>query len=300
MSLRARLLNIYLRFVVKRRLASIQNVDKKTAEIHRASLLRASKIAIRPVKPVQVSPVATSLVRGDWLHTPASKPQPVGLYLHGGGFVMGAPRVYWDLGSRLALAAQARVFVPAYRLAPEHPYPAALDDAFAAWQWLTQQAPSGPRFIAGDSAGGCLALSLLLRLRDLGHPLPNRVVLLSPWTDLSASHASLQTNEHLDPMLVPSLVGPVAALYRGNYAAEDPQLSPVFADLGGLPPMCVHVGSTEILYDDAERLVHNAKAQGVTAQLKVWPDMPHVFQLFARLIPEGRRSLDELGEFCRE
>lgn len=222
------------------------------------------------------------------------------LHLHGGAYLMGSPRTHLGMGASLSRTSRSPVVLPDYRLAPEHVFPAALDDAMAAYQWLVRSEGFRPERIAitGDSAGGGLGLSLLLRLRDEGHELPACYVGLSPWTDLAGTGESMTELDELDPWLSAAMVAPAARAYAGQTPLDDPLLSPLYADLTGLPPMLVHVGSHEILLDDARRLVDRAREAGVDASLGVFDEMWHVFQAFPGL-PETRSALREVGAFVR-
>lgn len=222
------------------------------------------------------------------------------LHLHGGAYLIGSPRSHRGLASSLSRTSRSAVVLPEYRLAPEHVFPAALDDAVAAYRWLVEERGLRPERIAvsGDSAGGGLGLALLLRLRDEGHELPACYVGMSPWVDLAGSGPSMDELDELDPWLVAAMMPPIARLYAGDLPLDDPRLSPLYADLAGLPPMLVHVGTHEILLDDARRLVDRAREAGVPASVGVFDGLWHVFQAFPGL-PETRRSLREIGAFVR-
>jgi epsilon-lactone hydrolase len=247
------------------------------------------------VEPADGAPVPT-----DWVTTERSDPDRVVLHLHGGAYILGSPRTHRGLAAALARTARARVLLPDYRLAPEHPFPAALDDAVATYRWLVHERGVGPERVAvcGDSAGGGLALALLVRLRDEGTPLPACYVGLSPWTDLAGTGASMRDNAARDPWLRAELTPLAAVAYAGERSLEDPLVSPLYADLTGLPPMLVHAGDHEILLDDARRTVERAREAGVTADLGVFHGLWHVFQAFPG-IPESRWSLREIGAFIR-
>jgi acetyl esterase/lipase len=222
------------------------------------------------------------------------------LYLHGGGYILMSPQTHRPITTRLAAWSEARLFALAYRLAPEHPFPAALDDAVAAYRALIAGGTPPSRIvIAGDSAGGGLALALLVALRDAGDALPAAAVLFSPWTDLAATGRSVVDNAGIDPFLPAEMLVPVARFYLGEVPATHPLASPVYADLTGLPPMLVQVSDTEILRDDSRRVVANARRDGVDVTLRVWRGLPHVWQYFARFLPEGRRALREAAAFVR-
>ena len=228
------------------------------------------------------------------------RPRMTVLHLHGGAYALGSPKTHRGMTNALASVSRGTSFVPDYRLAPEHPFPSAVDDALAAYRWLVDAADVAPGRVAvsGDSAGGGLALALLLRLRDEGLPLPACYVGLSPWTDLTGSAPSIVDNADRDVLFgaVPTaLAGRVGELYHGDTA--HPMVSPLFADLSGLPPMLVHVGGHELIRDDGLRLVDRARDHGVDASAGVFAGMWHVFQAFP--IPETRRSMREIGGFVR-
>lgn len=232
-------------------------------------------------------------VPGEWLGA-EDAPRTL-LYLHGGGYIACSPRTHRPVTKAFAQAG-LRVFAPDYRLAPEHPYPAALDDAVAAYRGLLDAGAQGV-VVAGDSAGGGLALALMLRLRDLGLPLPARAVLFSPWTDLAATGESIRSNTRRDAMFFGDGIARGADAYVGAADRRDPLISPLYADLAGLPPLLIHVGANEVLRDDSTRLADRALAAGVAVDLRVWPVVPHVWQIMAGFIPEGRQSLDAAARF---
>ncbi|HEX4111149.1 MAG TPA: alpha/beta hydrolase [Stellaceae bacterium] len=220
------------------------------------------------------------------------------LYLHGGAYVAMSPRTHRSVTSRLAIWSNASSFVLDYRLAPEHPFPAALADAVAAYRALIAGGVSPSQIVlAGDSAGGGLALALLLALRDGHDPLPAAAVLFSPWTDLAATGASIVANNASDAMFFGSWVAREARHYLGDTPATNPLASPVYADLTGLPPLFIQVGDSEILLDDSRRVFENAKKVGVEATLQIWRGVPHGWQIFAPVLPEGRAALRQASAF---
>ena len=219
------------------------------------------------------------------------------LYFHGGGYVIGSLNTHTELMGRIARACRAPVLGIDYRLAPEHPYPAAVEDAVASYDRL-QANGIGPQqiVIAGDSAGGGLTLACLLALKAQGKPQPAGAVLLSPWTDLTGSGASLKTRAAADPMISPAVLEPMAALYRGDADAANAGVSPLFGDLEGLAPMLVQVGDDEVLLDDSTRLAKRAEAAGVDIGLQVFEGAFHVFQATPNL-PESAEALAGIGAF---
>jgi acetyl esterase/lipase len=219
------------------------------------------------------------------------------LYFHGGGYVLGSLDTHHELMGRLSRTCQAPVLGLDYRLAPEHPYPAAVEDAVNAYLALRERGISADRIVlGGDSAGGGLALACLLALKTRGKALPAGAVLFSPWTDLSGSGESTNSRADVDPMVSPQLLQPMAALYRGDVAAEDPGVSPLFGDLEGLPPMLIQVGDHEILLDDSTRLASTAQAAGVEVDLEIYDGAFHVFQVMPEL-PESADALTKVGMF---
>ncbi len=231
------------------------------------------------------------------VRTPGVREDRGTLYLHGGGYVMGSLNTHQELMGRIARVTNAQVLGLDYRLAPEHVYPAAVDDAVAAYQWILEQGIAPSRVvIAGDSAGGGLALALLLALRELNVPLPAGAVLFSPWTDLTASGDSVRTRAEADPMIGPGVLGPMAAHYAGNNAVGTPGISPLFGDLKGLPPLLIQVGDAEVLLDDSTRLHARALAAGVDSTLHNFAEAFHVFQAIP-VLPEAAEALVEVGAF---
>jgi acetyl esterase/lipase len=200
----------------------------------------------------------------------------------------------------LATRAKARVFSLDYRLAPENRFPAALDDALAAYRQLLADGVAPESIvIAGDSAGGGLALATLIALRDANEPLPAGGLLFSPWTDLAATGASIQRNDGADPMFQGASISRAAQLYLGDTPATHPYASPLYADMSGLPPLFMQVGSTEVLLDDSRRVADKARHAGVDVDFSIWPKMPHVWQMWMPFLPEARRALDLAGRFVQ-
>jgi acetyl esterase/lipase len=222
------------------------------------------------------------------------------LYLHGGGYTIGSARTHRALVARLAAATAARALTVDYRLGPEHPFPAAVDDALAAYRWLVRGGADPARVVvAGDSAGGGLVVALLVALRDAGERLPAAGVCISPWTDLACTGESMTARAALDPLVKRDGLLGMAAEYLGGQDARTPLASPLYADLHGLPPLLIHVGTAETLLDDSTRLAERARAAGVPVDLEVWDDMIHVWHAFAPLLPEADRAIARVGEWVR-
>ena len=219
------------------------------------------------------------------------------LYLHGGGYTLGSPNTHKSLSTHLAITARCKVLVPDYRLAPEYPYPAALEDAVSAYRALLELFPAGQLAIGGDSAGGGLALCTTLALREVGLPLPAALLLISPWTDMTLSGETVNTLDKVDPMLGRVWLSRAAEAYRGSVAPADPRLSPLFANLAGLPPMLIQVGGDEILLDDSRRLAERAKAIGVDVTLEVEAGYWHDFQVHAGVLDASDAAIARIAGF---
>ncbi|MGH0034209.1 MAG: alpha/beta hydrolase [Myxococcota bacterium] len=240
-------------------------------------------------------------VRAEWIEPAegAGDDAPVVLFLHGGGYVFGSIDSHRDLACRLALAAGSRVALIDYRLAPQHPFPAALNDALAAYRALLDRGiPPTRVVVAGDSAGGGLSLALLLEVRNRGWESPAAAALICPWVDLALTGKSLEHNAETD-YLDRAMLATWSNYYRSGEDARHPLVSPLYADLTGLPPLLIHVGAAEILLDDAQALAGRAQDAGVPIELTVWDDMFHDWHGAAALVPEGQRAIDEIGRFVR-
>jgi|SRR5271166_2970636 len=248
----------------------------------------------------KIEPVVAGGVKADWFTTPESENDRVILYLHGGGYIFGSPTSHRGMISRLAQAAGARVLALDYRLAPEHPFPAALEDSTAAYRWLLAQGYEPKKIaIAGDSAGGGLTIATLVALRDAKTPLPAAAVSISPWVDLEGTGESMKTRAAVDPMVQKEGLAGIAELYLGQTDPKNPLAAPLYADLKGLPPMLIHVGDAETLLSDATRIAEKSKQAGVKVDLKIYPEMIHVWHSFADILPEAQRAIEEIGGFVR-
>ncbi len=259
---------------------------------------RAAAKYIRLPEKCRITPVDIGGMPAEWLQWLGSDAGRVVLYLHGGGYVLCSPRTHRDLVCRLARACKARALSIEYRRGPEHPHPAAVDDAVAAYQWLLKNGID-PKHIAvmGDSAGGGLTLVLLQTLRDRKIPLPSCAVCLSPWADLTCSGGTHKTNKRKDPVLPAPILPGFARLYFPDGDLANPAVSPLFGDFVNLPPILIHVGTDEILLDDSRRVYDKARQAGTEVELKIWPRMIHVFQALAFMLPMARQAIREIGFF---
>lgn len=236
--------------------------------------------------------------RARMVRAPDVNQDAVVLYLHGGAYIMGSIDTHHELMARMSRAAHMQVLGIDYRLAPEHTYPAAVDDAVHAYDWLLSQGLRSERLIiAGDSAGGGLTMAALLALKAQKKPLPGAAVLLSPWADMSGAGESRKTCADTDPMISADAIEATASMYLGGQPADSPGASPVFGDLSGLPPLLIQVGENEVLLSDSIRLHENAQAAGVQSALHVFPGAFHVFQAIPDL-PESAQALAEIAVFC--
>ena len=252
-----------------------------------------------PVLETDMRRVDADGVPAEWFSTRASDPERVFLYLHGGGYAIGCINSHRDLLARLCIASGMRVLAVEYRLAPEHPFPAQLDDAKRVYRWLVQRQGLDPKriVIGGESAGAGLTLSTLCSLRDQDIPLPAAAVLLSGWFDLSARSPSMQMNSPYD--FVTQLgIRAMAKRYAPRTEYSNPLVSPIRADLSGLPPLLIQVGAAETLLDDSIRVADSARRAGTEVSLEVWPDMIHAWHLLAPIVEEGRRAISGIGAFA--
>jgi len=243
-------------------------------------------------EPFDLDGMKAAWVRPEWGHDPHT----IILYCHGGGYTSGNLGYSRPLASKLSHASGRETLCFEYRLAPEHPYPAAVEDAVRAWDYLMYRG-YGARdvTVAGDSAGGNLALVLLLRLKEMGRQLPGRLVLLSPWTDLTASGESYTQRAQLDPTITMDYIQAVRSAYAGGMDWTDPMLSPLFGDFSGFPPTLIQVGGNEVLYSDAQRLRDRMQAAGVPCRLEEWKEMWHVFQMMP--IKKAGEAMERVGAF---
>jgi monoterpene epsilon-lactone hydrolase len=250
---------------------------------------------------IQTERIGAGGVPAEWICAPNVQTERVLLYFHGGGYVVGSMRTHRVMLSHLSRASGCKVLGLDYRLAPENPFPAPVEDALTAYRWLLAQGYL-PQNIAlgGDSAGGGLVVAALVGLRYLGEPLPVAGICLSPWIDMQATGASFTTNAQADPSVSRERVLNIAAVYLAGKNPQAPLASPLHADLRGLPPLLIQVGAIETLLDDARALSGRAKAAGVAVELEVWDDMPHVWHLYASILPEGQQAVARIGDFLHK
>ncbi len=291
-SLRAHLMRLGLRLFIK------TGYRREPIEIARQRFKRMELLVPPPPRGSRVDNLHVAGRPAAMITVRESRPDYTMLFLHGGAYTVGSFRNYGHFTWRIANVARAKVLALDYRLAPEHPFPAALEDAVAAYRWLLDQGRKPERMlIAGDSAGGGLTLAMLLKLRDEDAPLPAAAVALSPWTDLALTGASLHTNAVRDPMLVASEIPRMAQMYLRDADPHDPYVSPLYGDPRGLPPTLIQAGGDEVLLDDAVRMAEKMKAAGCKVELQIWPHMPHVFQLLVPVVPESNAAVAEIGRF---
>lgn len=259
-------------------------------------------VSVLPVDPgVHREPVQAGAVPAEWFTADGSARDAAILYLHGGGYVVGSVQSHATLTASLARAAELRVLSIDYRLAPEHPHPAAVDDAAAAYRWLRGQGIAANRIvIAGDSAGGGLTVATLLALRDAGDTLPAAGICLSPWLDMELSGESIATKAAQDPLVNADALKRYSAWYLGGADPRTPLASPLHATLEGLPPLLIQVGTAETLLDDSLRFARKAQAAGVAVTLEPWEEMIHVWQFFATMLPEGKQAIARIAEYMKQ
>jgi epsilon-lactone hydrolase len=271
--------------------------------LHRASEPRDLRRLFTPppfVIPtgLRITPASLNGVPGEFVEKDSSSETPILLYFHGGGYIACSAETHRPITGAFAQAG-FRVCAPDYRLAPEHPFPAAVEDAVASYRSLLDSVPGTEIYVAGDSAGGGLALALLLSIRDAGLRLPVGVVLFSPWTDLAATGPSLKTNDRRCAMFHGWGIAVAGRRYLGGTDPRNPLASPLYADLHDLPPLLIHAAQNEVLLDDSVRFADRARAAGVPVALKLWPVVHHCWQMMYPRLPEARRSIQEAVAFLR-
>ena len=293
-SWQSRFLQLFIRVKMKRRVTGGEQHLVAFARKHMDDKRLAAR---RTPKDVSLHAINENGVKGEWVWWEGESDHHVVFYLHGGGYVACSPETYRPFTAELSKQSKTRVFALDYRLAPEHRFPAPIEDATKAYRWLLEQGiPPHRIIIGGDSAGGGLTVATLVALRDAGVPLPALAFCFSPWTDLTASGVSYVTNARRDPMFHAETFKPVAGIYLNGASATDPLASPLFADLTGLPPLHAFVSNTEVLYDDAVSLIARAEQHGIEARLHIADRQPHVWPIFVGLIPEAPATIREVVE----
>jgi monoterpene epsilon-lactone hydrolase len=293
-SLRAKIIRSTSSAIVRRSDVAKADFEKVQRQISRLSTLMV------PAFGVRVEADKINDLHAEWLTPKKATDGKLLLYLHGGGYVIGGCDMHRQIVSHIARAGRIRALLPEYRLAPEHKFPAAIDDAVGVYRSLIDMGIRAKDIIfAGDSAGGGLVVATLLSLRDAGDTLPAAAVLLSPFLDVTGSGASMRTRVAQDPWFRPEEVAIIAENYCEPHQQRFPLVSPVFADVEGLPPMLIQVGDDEILLSDSERLADACIAAGVDVELQVWPEMWHVFQMFVGKMPESRRAIKKMGAYIQ-
>jgi acetyl esterase/lipase len=250
---------------------------------------------------VSSTPVDAGGIAGEWIAAAGVTDEQTIYWLHGGGYCIGSINTHRALLGSISAASGARALAIDYRLAPEDPFPAAVEDAVSGYLWLLSTgAEPAQVVIGGDSAGGGLAMATLIALRESGKPLPAGAVCISPWTDMTMTGDSLDSKAEADPMITVDGITRVRDAYVGSSDPRGPLTSPIYADLSGLPPLLIQVGENEVLLSDSTRLAERAEAVGVDVTLEVWPDMIHVWHFFAAMLPEGQQAIDRIGAWVKE
>jgi len=268
-------------------------------DVQRQALERMGEQIVLP-ETVRIESVTAGGVPAEWVFTSETASDEVVLYLHGGGLVMGSCRTHRGIASDFAASSGARVLLLDYRLAPENPPPAAIDDSVAAYRWLLSIGMNPENIvIAGDSAGGCLSIATLVELRDADDELPAAAILLSPMVDYAITGESVITRAESDPWITKRTLLDTSNWYCGDKDPKSPMISPLYADLRGMPPVYIIVGSDEIILSDSTRLADRLGNVGCSVTLEIWSGMWHVFQFFSANLPEGRQSIEKIGAFIR-
>ena len=281
--------------------ATFKNKKLSIAEL-RANGVKNSKMLGEVSKNITVEKINMEGIQAEWLipFPSSAHSEKVILYLHGGGYITGSIEDHRMMCGLLANATETKVLIPEYRLAPEHPFPAALDDALKVYQWLLDQGYSSTNMIiAGDSAGGGLSIATVLALKEKSGSLPAAVVCLSPWADLALTGQSHTTKAKAEAILNKDVLHEWALCYTDESNLTNPLVSPIHGDFHGFPPLLIQVGSEEILLDDSTLLVEKAKSAGVHVTLKIWDGMWHVWQALGDLIPENKKTFEEIGQFVQ-
>jgi monoterpene epsilon-lactone hydrolase len=294
-SLRSRIFRLVVKYWMSPKFNTSSTVQKQ-----RKALERFAKFSILPGK-TKIQALQIGKIAAEWISVGDTPEDCVILYLHGGDYCIGSLNTHRELAARISKASKIKTLLIDYRLAPEHPYPAAIEDVVIAYQWLLKNGFSSNNIvIAGDSAGGGLVIAALVKLRDLGESLPAAAICLSAWTDLQSTGESMKTHFQKDPFLTPEWLKFMAKHYAANSDFKTPLISPIYAGLALLPPLLIQVGSDEILLSDSIRLADRAREAGLDTTLKVWNNMWHVWHFFAGKMPEANRALNHIGSFIHK
>ncbi len=296
-SLQSHILSLYLRWHFKLRPVGD---EAEFVRVARRVMNDPRRIPKRTPPDISLTEVDEEGARGEWVTPDGYADAPTILYFHGGGYVGGSAKTYRYTTFHLARLARARVFAAEYRLAPEHVFPCAVDDALAAYRYVTREVGAGKVVFVGDSAGGGLLLATMLAARAAGMALPSAGVCFSPFTDLAATGGSLDANERSCAMFYADTIRLAAPIYLGRADARNPLASPLYADLTGLPPLQIFASTTETLLDDSLRLVERAIRDGVRVNLRLWRNLPHVWPVFPEFLPEARAALRLAVEFIEK
>lgn len=257
-------------------------------------------IQLPPDPSVKYRPITIGGTEAEWAFVAGAPRDKAVLYIHGGAFALRSVRTNRNLATGIAMHSCINTLSIGYRLAPEHPYPAAFQDTMQAWRWLLSQGfRSDGTVLAGESAGGTLALALTLELKEKGEPLPSALVLMSPGTDFTCGSPSIFGKADSDPMLEPGIMEEVARIYVREHSLLDPHISPLFGDYHGFPPMLIQAGTEDILFDDSTRLAKKARDSGTEARLSTWSGLCHAFQIFYGILTEAEEAVKEIGSYVR-
>jgi monoterpene epsilon-lactone hydrolase len=285
---------------VRKMLAEMPDTTGKSMEEKRRGMEQATAAAHLP-KGATIEQVDAGGIPAQWVRLEGAPADRIIFYLHGGGYTTGSPNTHRQMVAYICRAAGASALSLDYRLAPEHPFPAAVEDGAAGYRWLVKQGFNPAKIaIAGDSAGGGLTMATLVALRDSNDPLPAAGICLSPWVDLTGLSETYTTNAETDPMVGEAGIKEMAAMYLNGRDPKTPLASPIFADLTGLPPILIQVGSEEILLGDSLALDRRAKTYGVESTLEVWQDMIHVWQMFSPILKDGRDAIARIGAYYKD
>jgi len=290
-----------MKYVIKGLLYTRSLEIKKRVNDHRKALEMLA-VGVELPKDVECTNVNIDDISALWCKTSESRNDRIIIFFHGGAYIAGSADISKYHSIYISRVSNAELLSVNYRLAPEHPYPAALDDAVKAYRWLVEKKEILPKriVIVGVSAGGGLTIATMLKLRELGIELPVAAVCISPWADLAFKGETFRSRAKLDPFTTPDGLEFDANLYIGNKNAKNPFISPVYADLYGLPPLYIMAGTAEILHDDSVRLAERASKAGLDVTLDIWEDMIHGFPVFANVAPESREAIEKIGEFIRK